>query len=55
MSILGRVADLFQSKTNRLMDALEDPNEALDLSYEKMIAGLQDTKRHLADVVAQQQ
>ena len=54
MSILGRVADLFQSKTNRLMDALEDPNAALDLSYEKMLTGLQETKRHLADVVAQQ-
>jgi phage shock protein A len=54
MSILGRVADLFSSKTNKLMDALEDPNEALDLSYEKMLSGLQETKRHLADVVAQQ-
>jgi phage shock protein A len=54
MSILGRVADLFQSKTHKLMDALEDPNEALDLSYEKMLTGLQETKRHLADVVAQQ-
>jgi phage shock protein A len=54
MSILSRVADLFQSKTNRLMDALEDPNEALDLSYEKMLSGLQETRRHLADVVAQQ-
>ena len=54
MSILGRVADLFQSKTNRLMDAIEDPNEALDLSYEKMLTGLQETRRHLADVVAQQ-
>lgn len=54
MSILGRVADLFQSKTHKLLNALEDPNEQLDLSYEKMLAGLQDTKRHLADVVAQQ-
>jgi phage shock protein A len=54
MSILGRVADLFQSKTNKLMDALEDPGEALDLSYEKMLTGLQETRRHLADVVAQQ-
>jgi phage shock protein A len=54
MSILGRVADLFQSKTHRLIDALEDPNEALDLSYEKMLTGLQETRRHLAEVVAQQ-
>src|SRR5579875_1566917 len=54
MSILGRVADLFQAKTNKLLNSLEDPNDALDLSYEKMLTGLQETKRHLADVVAQQ-
>lgn len=54
MSILGRVAELFQAKTNKLLNALEDPNDTLDLSYEKMLAGLQETKRHLADVVAQQ-
>ena len=51
MSIFGRVADLFQAKTHKLLSDLEDPNETLDLSYEKMIVGLQDTKRHLADVV----
>lgn len=54
MSILGRVADLFQANTNKLLNALEDPNDTLDLSYEKMLSGLQETKRHLADVVAQQ-
>lgn len=55
MSIFGRVVDLFQARTHRLLSDLEDPNATLDLSYEKMIVGLQDTKRHLADVVAQQQ
>ena len=54
MSILGRIADLFQAKTNKLLNALEDPNDTLDLSYEKMLTGLQETKGHLADVVAQQ-
>ena len=54
MSILGRVADLFQAKTNKLLNSMEDPNDTLDLSYEKMLTGLQETKRHLADVVAQQ-
>ena len=54
MSILNRIADLFQAKTHKLLNALEDPNDALDLSYEKMLTGLQETKRHLADVVAQQ-
>ena len=54
MSILGRVADLFHAKTNKLLNALEDPNDTLDLSYEKMLTGLQETKGHLADIVAQQ-
>jgi len=54
MSILNRVADLFQAKTNKLLNSLEDPSATLDLSYEKMLTGLQETKRHLADVVAQQ-
>lgn len=51
--ILGRIADLFQAKTHKLLDALEDPAESLDLSYEKMVAGLQETRRHLADVVTE--
>ena len=54
MSILGRIADLFTAKTHKLLNALEDPNETLDLSYEKMLSGLQETKAHLADVIAQQ-
>ena len=54
MSIFGRVADLFQAKTHKRLNSLEDPDDTLELSYEKMITGLQDTKRHLADVVAQQ-
>jgi phage shock protein A len=54
LSFFGRVADILQAKTHKLLDSLEDPNETLDLSYEKMIAGLQETKLHLADVVAQQ-
>jgi phage shock protein A len=54
MNLFGRIADILQAKTNKVLDRLEDPNETLDLSYEKMIAGLQETKLHLADVVAQQ-
>jgi phage shock protein A len=55
MSIFERVADIFQAKTHKLLNSLENPNDTLDLSYEKMITGLQETKRHLADVIAQQQ
>ena len=54
MSILGRVADLLQAKTQKLLNKMEDPNETLDLSYEKMITGLQETKQHLAEVVTEQ-
>lgn len=54
MSILGRMADLLQAKTHSLLDKLEDPNESLDLSYEKMLSGLQETKQHLAEVVTEQ-
>jgi len=54
MSVLARVVDILQAKTHKVLNWMEDPNETLDLSYEKMIAGLQETKRHLADVVAEQ-
>ena len=54
MSVFTRVADILQAKTHKLLNRLEDPNETLDLSYEKMLSQLQQTKRHLADVVAQQ-
>jgi phage shock protein A len=54
MTVFSRVADILQAKTHKLLDQLEDPNETLDLSYEKMITGLQQTKLHLADVMAQQ-
>ena len=54
MSILGRMSDIIQGKTQKLLDSLENPSETLDLSYEKMITGLQETKRHLADVVTEQ-
>jgi phage shock protein A len=54
MSIFERMADLLHAKTNKLLDKMEDPNETLDLSYEKMITGLQETKHHLADVVTEQ-
>jgi phage shock protein A len=48
------MANIFHAKTNQLLDKLEDPNASLDLSYEKMLTGLQETKRHLADVLAEQ-
>lgn len=54
MNLFKRAAEIFQARTNKLLDSLEDPEASLDLSYEKMLTGLQETKRHLADVVTEQ-
>ena len=53
MSIFKHAAEILESKVNHFLNNAEDPAETLDLSYEKMIANLQDTKRHLADVVTE--
>ena len=53
MSILKHAAEILEGKVNHFLDNAEDPGESLDLSYEKMITNLQDTKRHLADVVTE--
>ncbi len=54
MSLLKRATEVIEAKFNKLINAAEDPNETLDLSYEKMLSGLQETRRHLADVVTEQ-
>lgn len=54
MGILSRTWELLQAKTNKLLDRMEDPNASLDLSYEKMLDGLQELKVNLADVVTEQ-
>jgi phage shock protein A len=53
MSIFSKAVDILQGKTNHLLNTLEDPNETLDLSYDKMVSALQESKRQLADVVAE--
>ena len=53
MSIFSRVAEIIHAKTNAVLNGMENTDETLDLSYEKMIAALQDAKRHTADVVAE--
>jgi len=54
MSLFKRATEIIEAKFNKLMNAAEDPNESLELSYEKMLSGLQETRRHLADVVTEQ-
>lgn len=54
MGLFKRAATVVESQVNKLLDKLEDPNATLDLSYEKMLDGLQQMKRSLADVVTEQ-
>ena len=54
MGLISRTLELLQAKYSRLLNRAENPSDTLDLSYEKMLTGLQDTKRSLADVVTQQ-
>ena len=54
MSLFKRATEVIEAKFNKIINAAEDPNDTLDLSYEKMLAGLQETRRHLADVVTEQ-
>lgn len=53
MSLFKHASEILQGKINHFLNNAEDPAESLDLSYEKMIANLQETKRHLADVVTE--
>ncbi|EQD29605.1 phage shock protein A, PspA [mine drainage metagenome] len=51
MSIMRRMSDLVQQKANKVLDRAENPVEALDLSYQKQMEGLQQVKRSVADVL----
>ncbi len=53
-SMFRRAAEIVEAKVNKFLNSAENPDEALDLSYEKMLSSLQETKRHLADVVTEQ-
>ncbi|MCF3946408.1 PspA/IM30 family protein [Acidiphilium sp. AL] len=54
MSLMSRFTNLVAAKANKFLDAAEDPDAELELSYEKMLTSLQETKGHLADVIAEQ-
>ncbi|MDD2876785.1 MAG: PspA/IM30 family protein [Acidiphilium sp.] len=54
MSLMSRFTTLITAKANKLLDAADDPDADLELSYEKMLTSLQETKGHLADVIAEQ-
>jgi phage shock protein A len=51
MSVMQRMSDVIQQKINALLDRSEDPNQALDLSYQKQLEALQQVRRGVADVL----
>ena len=51
MSVFQRMSDVIQQKLNTVLDRAEDPNEALDLSYQKQLEALQQVRRGVADVL----
>jgi len=51
MSLFRRLSMVFQQKANKALDRAENPAEALDLSYEKMLENLQKVRRSIADVL----
>ncbi len=53
MSLFKHAANILEAKVNKLLSKAEDPSETLDLSYEKMLTSLQESKRHLADVITE--
>ncbi|OIQ83865.1 phage shock protein A [mine drainage metagenome] len=53
MSMFKHAAEILEARVNTFLNRADDPAQTLDLSYEKMITTLQDTKRHLADVITE--
>jgi phage shock protein A len=51
MSVFQRVSSVFQQKVNAALDKAEDPQQALDFSYEKQLEALQQVRRNVADVL----
>ncbi|MGH9069170.1 MAG: PspA-associated protein PspAA [Acidimicrobiales bacterium] len=54
MSMFKRLSLVFQQKANAALDKAENPAEALDLSYQKMLEQLQQVRRSIADVLTAQ-
>jgi phage shock protein A len=54
MSIFRRFSNVVQQKANAAADRLEDPGQALDLSYEKLLEEQQRMRRALVDATTGQ-
>lgn len=54
MSLFRRMSQVFQQKANAALNKIEDPSQALDLSYEKMMDNLAQVRRSIAEVLTSQ-
>jgi phage shock protein A len=52
MSLFQRAHDIVAAKTNKALDAAENPNEMLDYSYEQMLDHITQVRRALVDIAA---
>ena len=52
MSLFQRAHEIVQAKANKALDAAEQPDEMLDLSYEQMLDQITQTRRALVDIAA---
>jgi phage shock protein A len=50
MGVFSRISAIFQAKTNKVLNRVEDPRDTLDLSYEKQLESLTKVRRSVADV-----
>lgn len=50
MGLMRRLSDLFQAKTNTMVDQMEDPRETIEYSSERLRDLLQEIRRGVADV-----
>ena len=52
MSLFQRAHEIVQAKANKALDAAEQPDEMLDLSYEQMLDQITRVRRGLVDIAA---
>jgi phage shock protein A len=52
MGLFQRAHDIVAAKANKALDAAENPNEMLDLSYEQMLDHITKVRRALVDITA---
>jgi len=52
MGLFQRAHDIVEAKANKALDQAENPNEMLDLSYEKMLEQITQIRRALVDIAA---